>query len=103
MCLVGFSEDQLQLQLWLRLFFGTWPDSSVLPSEVILIIVSSLAAGLQQGDGMVATIVQNIRSEGRPCHQVVAPGLLSCRWAQGTVYGRILVAAKIVGGCGGDG
>jgi hypothetical protein len=83
--------------------FGSWPDSSVLPSEVILIIVSSSAAGLQQGGGMVVTIVQKIRNEGRPCHQVVAPGLLSCRWAQGTVYGPILVAAMIVWRCGGDG
>jgi hypothetical protein len=52
---------------------------------------------------MVVTIFQNICSEGRPCHQVVAPGLLSWRWSQGTVYGRILVAAMIVWGCGGDG
>ncbi len=55
--------------------FGPWPDSSVLLTEVILIVVSYSAAGLWLGGVVVANCPQR-QEEGCVCYRVFASELL---------------------------
>jgi hypothetical protein len=68
------------------------------PVEVVLVIISSLAAGMHQGSVVVVIVIHKIRCEGCPCHQVFVTGLQGCRRAQGSAYGCILVMATPVRG-----
>jgi hypothetical protein len=74
-------------------------DSSIFRgdrSHRCLLIGSAPSAG-----GVVTANRPQHLERRRPCHQIFAPGPLSCRWTQGATYGRILEAIMLVGECPG--